>query len=70
MKRAAFKFSGRQRIAISWKYGFTNISRKEYFTLKKVGGFINQGGHVQVLTKHGPLKNYLSRLQNVAPKQN
>ena len=55
---------------MSSKYGFTNITRKEYFTLKKVAGFINQGGHLQVLAKHGPLKNYLTKLQSIAPKQN
>ena len=66
LRRAKNKFPGRQRIAISSKYGFTGMKKSEYFALKREGRIKQQGGHINVIPKHGKLLNYLNVLQNMA----
>jgi large subunit ribosomal protein L10e len=55
MKRACFKFSGRQTIAISRKFGFTKYTKQEYAKLEKEGKIIPDGVNVKVISNHGPL---------------
>jgi hypothetical protein len=35
LRRARYKFPGRQKIIISKKWGFTNVAREEYLKLKE-----------------------------------
>ena len=62
LRRAAFKFPGRQKIFVAKTYGFTSILRKEMPALKKEGRISFYGNHVKVATQHGPLANYLRKL--------
>ena len=62
MRRAAYKFPGRQKIFVSAKYGFTDIPRIGFGALKKEGNLQIYGNYVKILSKHGPLKNYLKKL--------
>jgi large subunit ribosomal protein L10e len=55
LRRASFKFSGRQTIALSRKFGFTKYTKQEYHNLEKEGKIIPDGVNVKVLSNHGPL---------------
>ena len=62
MRRAAYKFPGRQKIFVSAKYGFTDIPRIGFGQLRKEGKLKTYGNYVKILSRHGPLKNYLKKL--------
>lgn len=53
LRRAKFKFSGRQKIFISKKWGFTNYDRDEYEKLKEEHKLIPDGVTVKFLSDHG-----------------
>jgi large subunit ribosomal protein L10e len=48
LRRARYKFPGRQKIIISKKWGFTSLDRADYETLKSEKKVINDGAYVQV----------------------
>ena len=62
MRRAAYKFPGRQRIVAARTHGFSSILRTDYMKLKREGNIQSFGNHMKVLCKHGPLKAYLKKL--------
>jgi len=56
LRRAKFKFPGRQKIVTSRNWGFTRYSRDDYLTYRdKEGRFINDGVNVKLIGHHGPL---------------
>lgn len=65
LRRAKFKFPGRQTVFVSRKYGFTKIINSDFRRLQKSGKIQGDGINVKVLTAKGPLKNlvnWMSRL--------
>lgn len=56
LRRAKFKFPGRQKVVASRNWGFTPFTREEYLHLKKSGRLLNEGIHVQLLNAHGSLE--------------
>jgi len=58
LRRAKFKFPGRQKIFISKKWGFTKYDRDVYEQLKEEKRFIPDGVIVQYLPDHGPLARW------------
>lgn len=62
MRRAAFKFPGRQKIAIATTYGFSTIPRVNFGQLKREGKLQGYGNHIKIMSQHGPLKNYLKKI--------
>lgn len=66
MRRASFKFPGRQKIFVSSTYGFSDIPRHKYGELKQAGELQPFGNHIKLLSHHGPLKNYLKKLMPTA----
>jgi large subunit ribosomal protein L10e len=48
LRRARYKFPGRQKIIVSKKWGFTSLNRADYEALKKDKQVINDGAYVQV----------------------
>jgi len=55
LRRAKFKFPGRQNIVHSLKWGFTSVAKKEYPALVAAGRIRSEGVHVQVLNNRGKL---------------
>lgn len=55
LRRAKFKFPGRQKIHISKKWGFTKYERQEFEDLRSAGRLSYDGANVQYRPEHGPL---------------
>ena len=55
LRRARYKFPGRQKIIVSKKWGFTPLDRADYEELKANKQVINDGAYVQVciVSLHG-----------------
>jgi large subunit ribosomal protein L10e len=56
LRRAKFKFPGRQKVVVSRNWGFTPYTRDEYLQLKQAGRLLNDGIHVQLMNAHGSLE--------------
>ncbi|KAF7197504.1 60S ribosomal protein L10-A [Pseudocercospora fuligena] len=61
LRRAQYKFPGRQKIIISKKWGFTPLNREEYIEKRKAGAVRVDGAYVQFLSKHGPIEYNMKR---------
>lgn len=59
LRRAKFKFPGRQKIHISHKWGFTKFLKEDYEKYKAQGRLIPDGVHVKWLSSRGPLKRFI-----------
>merc|ERR1712151_1377918 len=59
LRRAKFKFAGRQMVFVSRKYGFTDHVMADFFRLKKAGKIAGDGVGVKTLTEHGKLERLL-----------
>ena len=55
LRRAKFKFPGRQKIVKSANWGFTGIPRQVYLQWRAQGRLEDAGSHVKVISHHGPL---------------
>ncbi|KAI6670257.1 hypothetical protein NL676_005142 [Syzygium grande] len=57
LRRAKFKFPGRQKIIVSRKWGFTKFSRADYLKWKGENRIVPDGVNAKLLGCHGPLAN-------------
>lgn len=48
LRRAKFKFAGRQKIVVSRNWGFTNFIREDYVAWKREGRIVNDGSNARV----------------------
>jgi large subunit ribosomal protein L10e len=55
LRRAKFKFAGRQFIVLSRNWGFSPIRKEEYQKLKAEGKFKVDGVDVKIMHNHGPI---------------
>jgi len=62
LRRARYKFPGRQKIIVSRKWGFTDVNRADYEALKAEKGMMPDGAYVQFIRPKGNLEQNL-RLQ-------
>ena len=65
LRRAKFKFPGRQTVFVSRKYGFTKIVQSDFNRMKKEGKILGDGVGVKVLTQHGPLENFKTWMERL-----
>jgi len=56
LRRAKFKYPGRQKIYVSTKWGFTKYERPEYEKLVASGRLVSDGVHAKYVPEHGPLE--------------
>merc|ERR1712160_119229 len=56
LRRASYKFAGRQHIVASKKWGFTELTRDKYSELRSQDRLQDRGTHVTVKSGHGPFK--------------
>lgn len=57
LRRAKFKFPGRQKIMRSNKWGFTKYDRDSYVAGRKGGWLVPAGTHVKYIPQHGLLSD-------------
>jgi large subunit ribosomal protein L10e len=57
LRRAKFKFPGRQKVMVSRKYGFTPHVQSDFVRLQNEGKIQGDGVNVKELKPKGPLKN-------------
>merc|ERR1712137_685076 len=55
LRRAKYKFPGRQRLCVSENWGFTKLKRETYERYKKEGRLAKDGISVKVIPSKGPL---------------
>jgi len=55
LRRAKYKFPGRQNIIVSNAWGFTHFTRKEYLKYKEEGRIIDRGAHSVLRSARGPI---------------
>jgi large subunit ribosomal protein L10e len=62
LRRAKFKFPGRQKIMLSKKWGFTKFDRDVYVKGRKDGWIVPDGVTVKYIPEHGKLtvKNHVT----------
>lgn len=62
LRRAMYKFPGRQKLVVSRNWGFTKLPRDEYERMKEEGKLLKDGAYVKYLRQKGPIadnvKNY------------
>ncbi|KAK3705195.1 hypothetical protein QZH41_013993, partial [Actinostola sp. cb2023] len=58
LRRAKFKFPGRQKLYVSNKWGFTKFDRETYENWRAEGKLIPCGVHASYIRKHGPLRRW------------
>ena len=56
MRRAKFKFPGRQKIVVSKKWGFTKYDKAEYIQMRKAGRLVADGNQIKYVSARGPLE--------------
>merc|ERR1712158_144150 len=62
LRRAKFKFPGRQKIFTSKKWGFTKWDREEYVERRRDGSIKPDGTNVQYYPDHGPLARWKKQM--------
>jgi len=55
LRRAKFKFPGRQKIVTGRNWGFTQFSREDYVKWHRSGRIVPDGVTAKLLSNHGPL---------------
>lgn len=56
LRRAKFKFPGRQKVVASRNWGFTSFLRDDYLQFRKAGRLVNDGVVVRLIGNHGPVE--------------
>merc|ERR1712083_169477 len=62
LRRAKFKFPGRQKIFVSKKWGFTKFDREEFAEGLKTGKIVTDGVGCQYRPDHGPLARWKKQM--------
>merc|ERR1712059_164841 len=66
LRRSKFKLSGRQKIYVSKKFGFTKWSREEYETMRADGRLRLDGVNAKYMPEHGPLSVWCKTQMEIA----
>jgi large subunit ribosomal protein L10e len=62
LRRAKYKFPGRQKIIVSKKWGFTPLDREMYVEKRKAGLLQPDGCYVKFFNDHGKLEDWKKRV--------
>ncbi|CAD7700420.1 unnamed protein product [Ostreobium quekettii] len=55
LRRAKFKFAGRQKVVDSRNWGFTSYGREDYVQWRRAGRLVPDGVNAKLLGNHGPV---------------
>lgn len=59
LRRASMKFPGRQKVVVSRKMGFSNLTHQQYLQAKREGQIQPDGAFCRIKSKRGPLSKVL-----------
>ena len=59
LRRAAMKFPGRQKVVVSQKMGFSDMTHQQYLRANRAGKIKPDGAFCRIRTEHGPLSKIL-----------
>ncbi|ORZ34422.1 ribosomal protein L10e/L16 [Catenaria anguillulae PL171] len=62
LRRAKYKFPGRQKILVSKKWGFTKLSREDFQEGIQNGSVVPDGNGIKIYNNHGTLKSFFRRV--------
>jgi len=66
LRRAKYKFPGRQKILVSNRWGFTKLTREQYVEARQAGKLQPDGCYVKYISEKGPLRAHFERLQRAS----
>lgn len=69
LRRAKYKFPGRQKILLSKKWGFTPLSRDDYVSSREQGLLQQDGCYVKFLNDHGPLTVWQKQVEKASASE-
>jgi len=58
LRRAKYKYPGRQHVLVSKKWGFTKYDREQYEAWRAEGRLIPDGANAKYLSQHGPFTRW------------
>eukprot|EP00823_Brevimastigomonas_motovehiculus_P006446 TRINITY_DN5329_c0_g1_i1.p1 TRINITY_DN5329_c0_g1~~TRINITY_DN5329_c0_g1_i1.p1 ORF type:complete len:289 (+),score=67.85 TRINITY_DN5329_c0_g1_i1:159-1025(+) len=67
LRRASYKFPGRQRIVVSNRWGFTDLTREEFISFYEQKRIKDLGAHVRVKKAKGHLDAHSILIRTVEP---
>ncbi|ORX75089.1 ribosomal protein L10e [Anaeromyces robustus] len=65
LRRAKYKFPGRQKIIVSNKWGFTKLTKEEYLEMKENQKIHTDGSYIKYDNGHGRLSDYFKRQERL-----
>jgi large subunit ribosomal protein L10e len=60
LRRAKYKFPGRQHMLVSNKWGFTKYTRDQYEAWRAQGRLISDGANAKYVSQHGPFSQWIA----------
>jgi len=60
LRRAKYKYPGRQHVLVSNKWGFTKYTREQYEAWRAEGRLIPDGANAKYLSQHGPFSRWIT----------
>ena len=58
LRRAKYKLPGRQKLLVSNRWGFTELTRDEFIQARQEGNVVPDGSYIKYVSNHGTLENY------------
>lgn len=68
LRRSRYKFAGRQKIIVSKKWGFTDMSREDYMEARQSNRIMKDGCYLKYVNNHGRVEDNI-RLQAIVSRQ-
>ncbi|KAI7851555.1 60S ribosomal protein L10-A [Circinella umbellata] len=58
LRRSKYKFPGKQKIVVSRKWGFTDLTQEDFIKARREGTVHHDGNHIKYVPNKGTLENY------------
>jgi large subunit ribosomal protein L10e len=62
LRRAKFKFPGKQTVVVTNEFGFTGLKKEEFEKLRGEGTLVSEGSHVRIIREKGNIEKMKASL--------
>jgi len=62
LRRAKFKFPGKQTVVVTNEFGFTGLQKEEFEKLRGEGRLVSEGSHVRIIREKGNIEKVKASL--------